>query len=205
MGAHAARALADPARAHGAWVYLCCAVAAGALAGTGGRIEPALLVGTGFAGCFLAGGALAHGPRRHGRRLVGGLSLAALSGALALLLGAPSLFVLVAAGALVPSAAAIVLAREFGSLARPTLLFGVGALAMAAPAAAVAGGAGARESAVLLLLLWPFYAWRSLEVARPLSNGAPWNVAALRRRGLREAGLAALWTLAAVAALRACP
>jgi hypothetical protein len=201
MGAHAARAHPDPIRAHGAWVYLFCAVFAGVLVGARGRIEPALMVGTAFAGCFLAGGALAYGARRKWRRLVGGLALATVSGAGALLLGANSLFLVVAVCAAIPTVAAIVLARELGSLSAWTLMAGVGALAMAAPAAAAAGGASLTESALLLMLLWPFYAWRSLEVARPLLESGHWDVVALRRRGLREAWLAALWTVGVVVAL----
>ena len=202
MGAHTARVLSDPIRAHGAWVYLFCAVAAGALVGARGRIEPALLVGTGFAGYFLVGAALAHGPRRKLRQLAGGAALGAVAGAGALLTGAQPAFLIVAACAAIPSAAAIVLVRELGSLSRWTLLTGVGALAMAAPAAAAAGGASAGESAVLLLLLWPVFAWRTLEVARPLLGAAHWDAVLLRRRGLREAGFAALWTMAVVVALR---
>jgi hypothetical protein len=198
MGAHTSRAITDPVHAHGAWVYLFCAIGSGVLVGAEGRIEPALLVATAFAGTFLAGGALAHGVRRHLRRLVGGSILALLCGAASLLVGADPRFLVVAASAAVPCALTIVLARTLGALSPFTLVAGVGTLAMAGPAAAVAGGATLHESAVLLALLWPFFAWRSLDVARPLTSGEPWDVTALRRRGLREAGLAALYTLIAV-------
>ena len=40
----------DPLRFHGAWVYLCVAVAAGAMLGRGYGVERAMLVGTGFVG-----------------------------------------------------------------------------------------------------------------------------------------------------------
>jgi hypothetical protein len=176
-------------------------VAAGVLVGARGRIEPALLVGTAFVGCFLAGGALAHGVRRNVGRLAGGAALAAAAGAGALLLGAEPMFLCVAACAVCPSAAAIVLARKLGALSTWTLLAGVGALAMAAPAAAAAGGASVSESAALLVFMWLFFAWRSLEVARPLQHSRHWEVAALRLRGLREARLAALWTAAVVLVL----
>ena len=49
----------DPARAHGAWVYLVLSVLAGVLSGAGGGLVPGLLAGVGFAGVFLCASAAA--------------------------------------------------------------------------------------------------------------------------------------------------
>jgi len=198
----AARPAPDPLRAHGAWVYLFVSVGAGALLGAGRGVEPALLVGTGFAGGFLCAAALVVGARRRRRQLLVGCATAFLAPLAALALGAEPAFLVLTAGAALPAVGAVLLASRFGFLSRAAVVTGIAALVLAAPAAAVSGGASASRAAVLFLLLWPFYCWRSMRLAEPLEAGARWDRDELRARGLREAGIAALWTLAVAVGLR---
>jgi len=192
----------DPIRAHGAWIYLFCSVGAGALVGAGRGVEPALLVGTGFVGGFLAAAALEVGVTRKLRQAGIGVALALLAPLAALELGAERGFLWVAAGAAIPAVGALVLSRKLGFLSRAAVATGIAALALAAPAAAVAGGASTARSALLFTLLWCFFSWRSLRVAAPLEAGGEWKPDELRARGLREAALAALWSLAVAIGLR---
>jgi len=192
----------DPMRAHGAWVDLFAAIGGGALVGAERGVEPALLVGTGFAGAFLVVAAVSVGVKRRLRQTLVGAGLALLAPLLALWLGAEPGFLVVMGCAAVVGAAAITLERSVGLLSRSTLIVGIAALALAAPASAVAGGAGAVRAALLFGLLWPVFAWRSLRVAATLPVGHPWNREELRARGLREAAIAALWTLFVAIGLR---
>ena len=79
-----------------------------------------------------------------------------------------------------------------------TLVAGTGVLASGGAACVVAGGASWPHRAVLLAIIWSFFAWRCMRVTR-----GPEGVERerLRRRGLVEAALAAVWFLL-VAALR---
>jgi hypothetical protein len=192
----------DPLRAHGAWIYLFAAVGAGALVGDDHPVEPALLVGTGFAGVFLMAAALSVGGRRKIRQFLVGASLAILCPLAAFWLHAEPVFLLVAALALVPAAACIVAERKLGFLSKTALITGVAALAMAAPVVASAGGVSWPRTIALFGLLATFFCWRTLRVAAPLQGGGAWNRHQLRTRGLREAAFAAVWTLAVVVALR---
>jgi hypothetical protein len=71
------------------------------------------------------------------------------------------------------------------------------ALAVTAPAEACAGGARHELGLVLLALLAPFFAWRTLRTRAALRQGS-FDRPKLRALGLREAALAAGWTLLAV-------
>jgi len=192
---HVPKGTPDPTRAHGAWVYLFASVGAGALVGSGPGVERALCVGTGFAGAFLCTAALAVGASKKRRQLLLGVAVALGAPLIALWLGARPVFLVVAAGALLPAVVSVPLAEKFGFLSGAPLTTGIAALVMAAPAAALAGGASATQAIALFVLLWPFFAWRSLRVAAALKAGGTWNREELRARGLREAGIAAIWTL----------
>lgn len=200
--ATATRRMLDPVRAHGAWVYLFASVGAGAIVGAGRGVEPALLVGTGFSGAFLCAAALAVGVHRRHRQLLVGAAAMLLAPLAALWLGAEPAFLVVAAYAVALAAGAVLIAARLGSLSRPAMAIGIAAIASAAPAAAVSGGASAGRAAALFLLLWPFYCWRSLRLAASLEAQGAWDRDALRSRGLREATIAALWTLAVATVLR---
>ncbi len=186
----------DPTRAHGAWVYLLASVAAGTIMGAGHGVELALLVGTGFAGAFLCTAALAVGAGKKRGQLLVGVALAILAPVVALWMGAQPVFLAIAAGALVPAAGAVSLAARFGFLSGAPLTTGIAALVMAAPAVALAGGARAAQAIALFALLWPSFAWRSLRIAFALRAQGTWSREELRARGLREAAIAAAWTLA---------
>lgn len=192
----------DPIRAHGAWVYLFASVGAGALVGGRSGVEVPMLVGTAFAGGFLVAAAVAAGLRRKGRQVLVGLTLVVVSPLVALWLGADRGFLAVAACASVPAILALVLEKTRGFLSASAMTTGIAALVMAAPTAAVAGGASVAHSLWLVALLTPVYSWRSLRIAKPLHRGGPWDPVALRARGLREAALAAGWSLSVAFLLR---
>ena len=195
------RTAPDPVRAHGAWIFLFAAIGAGSMAGSRGRVEPALIVGTGFVGAFLCRAALAVGLRRKVRQLIVGAAVAILAHFAAHLLGAPSSYLYVAALATVPAVGAVVSSERYGFLSTTALTAGIAALTLAAPAAAVAGGASLIRAAGLYGLLWPFFTWRSLRIAAALKSGERWTVEELKSRGLHEAAAAALWALGSVALL----
>ncbi|HEB88808.1 MAG TPA: hypothetical protein ENI85_04485 [Deltaproteobacteria bacterium] len=190
--------LPDPSRAHGAWVQFFCSAAAGAMLGGRGGIEIPLLVGSGFAGAFLVGAALAVGLHRKARRFAGGLALTVAGPAGALLLGADPSFLVVAGATLAPALGAVWLAKRRGILSRATLLAATAAVVAVAPASALAGGASWTAAAVLFALLWPVFSWRGIRISARLEGSGSWDRAALRRSGLREAAIAAAWTVVAV-------
>lgn len=192
----------DPVRAHAAWIYLFASIASGALVGANHGVEPAMLAGTGFVGAFLVTAAISVGARRKVRQILVGASLAALAPVGALWLDAEPVFLAVAALAVLPAVAAVVLEKTLGFLSPTTLVVGIAALALAAPVAAVAGGASVERGALLFGLLWPFFSWRTLRVAAPLAGGAAWDREELRSRGLREAAIAGGWTVAVALSLR---
>ena len=191
----------DPMQAHGAWVFLFVSVMAGSLLGSRGGVEIPLLVGTAYAGAFLVVAAIVAGLRRKLRQALVGLLLAGLGPILALWLGAKIEFLFIGPLAACCALISVGWARRFGLLAPIVLLAGVASLCMAAPATALAGGASVQRSAMLFAALWPVFAWRSLRIARPLRKGAAWQRETLRSRGLREAAIAMLWSLAAVLAI----
>ena len=97
----------DPAKAHGAWVYLVISIVAGVLSAA--RFDPATacLAGLAFLGVFLSASSLATYPRRWLGRFVAGLALVALCVATALVLGSNPMFLAYGAVAVFPAAAAI--------------------------------------------------------------------------------------------------
>jgi len=192
----------DPMRAHGAWIYLCASVTAGALVGANYGVEPAMLVGTSFVGAFLVAAGIAVSVRRKRRQIVTGLGLAifATLGALAFQARPQYLPITLLAAAL--AIATVILAKKLGYLAPATMLTGVAALAMAAPVSAIAGGATMLRAATLFGLLWPVYSWRTFLVAAAYTGGIVSSNAELRSRGLQEAALAAVWSLAVAITLR---
>jgi hypothetical protein len=192
----------DPMRAHGAWIYLFASIASGTLVGTQHAVEIAMLVGTGFAGAYLVTAALTAGVRRRMRQVVLGGSLVVLAPLSALGLGAEPGFVVVAGCAVIPAVAAVVLTTRLGSLARLSLLAGVAAVVMAAPVTAVAGGASFQRAGLLFALLWFFFSWRTLRVAARVKAQETWDRQQLKAQGLREAAIAAVWTLAVTLVLR---
>ncbi len=194
------RAIPDPARAHGAWVYLLLSMLAGVLSSIGEGALAAAGAGLGYAGVFVAASSFA--PKAAAtriRRLGVGLALAILGPALSLVLGAPPFFLSIGMVALAPTLLAGYYGTRQGFQSAPALGFAIAALAVAAPSAACAGGASAWQGLILLALLVPFFAWRSLRLRRLLAAHVVSGRAAIRREGLREALLGAIWTLVVVA------
>lgn len=187
----------DPLRAHGAWVYLAASILVGVLSAASWL--PALLVGFGCVGAFVAAGALAPVGRAVAvARAVGGALLLVGSSVLAVHLGADRLFVVVALVAVPPVLAAASFARADGFLSPGALSWGVTALAGAAPTVASAGGAPPRVTLVIVTVLAPFFFWRTWRLARALGPG--WTRERFARQGLLESGLAIAWAAVAVAA-----
>jgi len=210
IAAHLPRS--DVRRAHGAWVDLVVAVGAGAACAGGPGAVPALAAGTGVAGAFLVlGAAFGRGAEigralrePASRRVIALGALVAAAGTLAaLVLGAPPEFLAWQLGAAPLAGVALLAARRLGRLSAPALLFGCAAIAVAAPAAAIAGGASTRHAVGLLLALAPFFGWRALALGRRIGHGEALRGPGLRAAGLREARLAAGFALLVTAALRA--
>jgi hypothetical protein len=191
----------DPMRAHGAWVYLFASIASGSLLGSQRAVELPMLVGTGFAGAYLVAAAIFVGVRRRTRQCLLGGSLMAVAPVGALVLGSDPTFIAVAALAALPAAAAVALTRRYGSLATSSLLMGIAAIVMAAPITAVAGGVSLQRAALLFGLLASFFGWRTLRVAASLNGQPTWDRTQLKARGLQEAAVGAIWTLAVTAVL----
>ncbi len=206
MTALLARRIPDPARAHGAWVYLGVSVLAGALAVAGQGFVPALLAGLGYAGVFLLTSAAALVPRpTWRRRAVSGLLLATGAPWAAIAAGADPAFLAYALVALFPAALAGWFGVRRGFQSPLALCFAVAALAVAAPSAACAGGGTAREGWLLGLLLTPFFVWRTWRLRRALDARRVASRAELRRTGLVEAALAAAWTALAIVVIHLWP
>jgi len=140
--------------------------------------------------------------RRKMRQILLGILLATLGSLGALWLNAEPQFLFVAATAALPATAAVAFEKRYGFLSPLALIAGVAALVMAAPVSAIAGGTAVGRAALLYGLLCPFFCWRTLHVASSLRAQEAWDRLALRARGLREAAIAALWTLAVAMSLR---
>lgn len=191
----------DPARAHGAWVYLIVSILAGALSEVREGFVPALLAGTSFAGVFLLGSAFAVPPARRRMRILLGVPLGLVAPAVALAIGADPTFLAYAAVAVFPAGLSAWLAERDGFLSPAALSAGVAALGLAAPAAACAGGADVPRTLVLAGLLVPWFLWRTVRLRKRLDAIQSEGRAGLRRAGLREAGLTVVWTTFAVIAI----
>lgn len=201
---HSLKTIPDPARAHGAWVFLALAILAGALSAIGTGVVPALAAGAAFAGVFIlasAAGARGAAPRR--RRILFGTALLAGGATLTILEDAPLTWLVFAAAAILPVAVAGYFAFHSGFRSSHTLAFAVLALALAAPASACAGGASPLDALLLLALLVPVYVWRAVLTGRRIAESSSWTRARLRRQGLLEAAYALAWTTAAVLLLHA--
>ncbi|MCB9532560.1 MAG: hypothetical protein H6700_12405 [Myxococcales bacterium] len=206
MSALLSRPMPDPAKAHGAWVYLVVSILAGALSVAGQGFVPALFAGLGYAGIFLLASAGALHPRPAWRRRAAwGLLLAAGAPLLALRSGGDPNFFAYALVAAFPAGAAVWFAQRDGFMSPIALCFAVAALVVAAPSAACAGGGTAREGWLLGILLTPFFVWRTWHIRVALARHKGWTRADLRRQGLREALLAVLWTAGAVVAIHVLP
>jgi hypothetical protein len=195
---HLPKRMPDPARAHGAWVYLVVSILAGALTAIGQGFLPALLAGTGYAGVFLTASAAALGPGRWHKRFAIGVVLALVPPGLALLLGADPAFLAYAPIAAFPAGASGWFAIRRGFQSPPALAFAVAALALAAPSAACAGGTSQTLGWMLLGMLVPFFVWRTWRLGALMKSEKGWTKQRLRRIGLTEAALAVGWTAIAL-------
>ncbi|MDH3521775.1 MAG: hypothetical protein OEM49_15100 [Myxococcales bacterium] len=177
----------DPAKAHGAWVYLVLSILAGTLTAIGRGFLPALLVGVGFAGVFLCASAVALvGKRGMAARLIAGLLLAVAGPGAALYLGASPSFFALSLVALGPAALAGYCAEKHGIVSPQAMAFAVVALVVAAPSSACAGGASVSTGLLLLALLAPFFAYRTWRVRNAISSETGWTRPKLRKQGWME-------------------
>jgi hypothetical protein len=189
----------DPAKAHGAWVYLVLSILAGTLTATGRGFLPAALVGAGFAGVFLCASALALvGKPGMTARLIAGLLLAGVGPGAALHLGASPSFFAFSLVALAPAALAGYCAEKHGILSPQAMAFAVVALVVAAPSSACAGGASASTGLLLLILLAPFFAYRTWKVRNAITSETAWTRAKLKKQGLTEVLYGLSWVAAVV-------
>jgi hypothetical protein len=184
----------DPAKAHGAWVYLVLSILAGTLTATGRGLLPAFLVGVGFAGVFICASAVALvGKRGMTTRLAAGLLLAVVGPGAAVYLGASPSFFAFSLVAIAPAALAGYCAEKSGIMSPQAMAFAVVALVVAAPSSACAGGASATTGLLLLILLAPFFAYRTWKVRDAITNQAGWTRAKLKKQGLTEALYGLSW------------
>jgi hypothetical protein len=188
----------DPARAHGAWVYLLVSILAGVLSARGQGTIAALCAGLAFLGVFVLVSALAVRPKPWRLRFGSGLAFALTAAGTGLLLGADPMFLVYAMVAFFPIAASVWFAVHQGFQSAPALAFGAMGLAVAAPAAACAGGTSPGLGFLLLGLLAPFFAWRTWRTRAALREGRDWDRAKLKHLGLMEALYATGWTIASV-------
>ena len=193
------RRLPDPARAHGAWVYLGVSILAGSLTAASRGFLPALLVGIGYAGVFLAASSAALAPDRRRGRLAVGVVLALVPPGLALALGADPAFLAYAPIAAFPAGMAGWFGMRQGFQSVPALAFAVAALGLAGPAAACAGTSSHGPGWLLLALLLPFFVWRTWRLRRRITTRRGWTRTQLRRAGLVEAALTVAWTAVCLA------
>lgn len=189
----------DPAKAHGAWVYLVISIVAGVLSAA--RFDPATacLAGLAFLGVFLAASSLASYPKRWRGRFFAGLALVATCVASALLFGSNPLFLAYGAVAVFPAAAAAWFAFRHGFQSAGALSFAVVTLVVVAPASLCAGGAPHFLGLLLLALLAPFFAWRTWCTRQALRASHGWTRGQLRALGWREAAIALGWTTFSIA------
>jgi len=177
----------DPAKAHGAWVYLVLSILAGTLTATGRGLLPAFLVGVGFAGVFLCASAVALvGKRGMTTRLAAGLLLAVVGPGAAVYLGASPSFFAFSLVALAPAALAGYCAEKSGIMSPQAMAFAVVALVVAAPSSACAGGASVGAGLLLLVLLAPFFAYRTWKVRNAITSQSGWTRSKLKKQGLSE-------------------
>lgn len=184
----------DPARAHGAWVYLLTSILAGAFSAGGRGTLAGLFAGLAFVGVFLVASAMAVYPRPWKRRFAIGIAIALGACGIGLLVGADPWFLVYSAVAVFPASAAVWYATRDGVQSPVALAFGVVTLTASAPAAACAGGTHPALGWLLLVLLAPFFAWRTWSVRRLMATQRGMKRRDLKRVGFREAFWAAGWT-----------
>ncbi|MFM7299111.1 MAG: hypothetical protein ACKO4Q_18040 [Planctomycetota bacterium] len=200
MSEHALRLKApDPAKAHGAWVYLAISILAGVLAAARFDMLTALLAGAAFLGVFVLSSAFAVYPRRWLPRFAIGLAILLASFAVGFALSLEPLSLAYGAVAVFPAAAAAWLGFRHGFQSAGALSFAFVTLVVAAPASMCAGGAPHQLGLLLLALLAPFFAWRTWRTREALRESSGWTRARLRALGWREALVALLWTTFSVA------
>ena len=188
----------DPARAHGAWVYLGVSILAGILSARAQGVTAALCAGLGFVGVFLVASGLAIHPHRWRKRFYGGLALTIVATGAGVLLAADPMYLAYSSVALFPAAASVWFASRNGFLAPSALAFGVIALVVSAPAAACAGGASPGLGFLLFALLGPFFAWRTWRVRIGMNRKPAPTRKELKRTGMFEAALALVWTIGSI-------
>ncbi len=174
-------------------------VLAGAASAGGEGWLAALFAGVAFIGVFLVASALALYPRKWKGRFLCGAGVATSALGIGLALGADPRFVVYASVAVFPAGAAVWFATRDGIQSPYALSFAVVALTVSAPAAACAGGADPTLGALLVLLLAPFFVWRTWVVQKHISTTKGLKRGDLRRAGLREAFIALLWTILSLA------
>lgn len=200
MSEHALKLKApDPAKAHGAWVYLGISILAGVLSAASFDMLTALLAGTAFLGVFVLASAAAAPPRGRLPRIGIGLAILGASVAGGLAFSLEPLSLAYGAVAVFPAAAAAWFGFRHGFQSAGALSFAVVTLVIAAPASLCAGGAPHQLGLLLLGLLAPFFAWRTWRVRGALRESSGWTRAKLRALGWREATIALLWTTFSVA------
>ena len=191
----------DPARAHGAWVYLLVSILAGVLSAWRFDARAAACAGLAFLGVFVAASSLARAPERRAGRFGLGLGITGASAAAGVAGGADPAFLLYGLVAVFPAGASAWFALRHGFLSAGALCFAVVALVVAAPASLCAGGAPHGLGLLLLGLLAPFFAWRAWRTRVALRAESGWTREKLRALGWREAALALAWTALAVLAV----
>ena len=184
----------DPAKAHGAWVYLTISIVAGVLSAARFDMLTALLAGGAFLGVFVLTSAFAVYPRRWLPRSLVGLGILGLSIASGAAFSVQPMSLAYGAVAVFPAAAAAWLGFRHGFQSAGALSFAVVTLVVAAPASLCAGGAPHSLGLLLLGLLAPFFAWRTWTTREALRENSGWTRAKVRAVGWREALVALLWT-----------
>ena len=200
MSEHALKLKApDPAKAHGAWVYLAISIVAGVLSAARFDMLTALLAGTAFLGVFVLSSAFAVYPRRWLSRLSTGLAILLISVSCGFALSLEPMSLAYGTVAVFPASAAAWLGFRHGFQSAGALSFAVVTLVVAAPASMCAGGAPHHLGLLLLVMLAPFFAWRTWHTREALRESSGWTRAKLRALGWREAAIALLWTTFSVA------
>jgi hypothetical protein len=126
-------------------------------------------------------------------RLISGLLLAVAGPTVALYLGASPSFFGFSLVALGPAALAGYCAEKHGIVSPQAMAFAVVALVVAAPSSACAGGASVHTGLLLMILLAPFFAYRTWKVRNAISSETGWSRAQLKKQGLVEVLYGVSW------------
>ncbi|MCC7011000.1 MAG: hypothetical protein IT454_00445 [Planctomycetes bacterium] len=199
MSEHAHKLKApDPARAHGAWVYLVISILAGVLTSARFDMSTAFFAGVAFLGVFVCASSFANPAARKWGRFAVGCAIIVACVVAGIATGADPMFLAYSAIAVFPAGASAFFALRHGFQSGPALAFAVVALVVAAPASACAGGAPHHLGLILLGLLAPFFAWRTWCTRQALRSRSGWTRKELKSLGWREAALAFGWTALAL-------